>query len=1129
MSVKPAGSLTIGLDIGIASVGWAVLAPDRIVALGVRAFDKAENEKGEPLNLARRMARTARTRLERRALRLKRLRRLLRDAGLAPLADPAAFVTPPRSRHDPPNDPWHLRAQALDRRLAPDEWARVLYHLVKHRGFYAARKSEMAVSANAKDEQRKQKQGLLAGVARTEQLLGAPESRRYRTLGELAAKDETFAQAKRNKAGSYANSFSRLLLRDELHTLFTRQRELGNPHASEALHAQVDELFWHQKPALSGEAMLEMLGRCTFEKDEFRAAKRTWSAERFVWLTRLNNLRILHNGKHRALTEAERQVAVNLPYIQKTQPIKYIHLRKALDKAVGFPDEASFAGLSYRHDAKKDPENEKLGECKGWHELRKAFERAGLDSSWQRVSQDAALLDAIGTALSIYKTDDELRTELSKLGLSDAETETLLPVSFSDFIQLSLKALRSILPHMETGMRYDEACKKAGYQHSQPRGSGVRSLLLPPLFREEVRTVGKSRKIVRVPILVRNPVVARSLNQARKVLNALIREYGSPTAVHIELGRDLSKSFEERREIKKGQDRFKAERDATIELFKETFNGREPNPRNQDLLKFRFYREQESQCPYCQQRLDIERLLEIPPYVEIDHALPYSRSFDDTQNNKVLVHTHENRDKGNRTPFEYLDGAADSARWRNFEAWVRGHKGLRKAKRERLLRRIFDEREAREFAERNLNDTRYATRYFSNFVRQNLRFAEGAGEQPVLTPSGAFTSFLRARWGLLKNREQSDLHHALDAAVVGAASHALIKRVSDFHRRDELVQLPDGKFADRATGEILSAEAVTALGAHFPKPWENFREELLARLSADPKAAIASARFPQYSADDIERLKPIWVSRAPKRRNSGALHQETIRSAKLLDKGLSYISVNLQDLKLSDIDDIVGAYRLDADGNPVLDAEGHPVPDPRNAPLIELLRQRLQAHGGDGKKAFAEPVHKPSAPDKAAPLVRTVKLLSTQKGGVRVRGGIADQASMWRVDVFEKGGRFYLVPIYQSDRRKKAELPRHAAIQGKSRAEWPIIDDSYNFRFSLFLNDPVELVTKDSRYFGYFAGLNVNTASISIASHDRNVHAGRDGTYTSLGVRTSLDFKKYHVDVLGRLYPARTETRRGLA
>ncbi len=628
-------------------------------------------------------------------------------------------------------------------------------------------------------------------------------------------------------------------------------------------------------------------------------------------------------------------------------------------------------------------------------------------------------------------------------------------------------------------------------------------------------------------------MVFRSLNQARKVVNALIREYGSPVAVHIELGRDLSKSFEDRMEIRKGQKLYAEEKQSAVNLFKETFDGREPSSRNQDLLKFRLYREQDCQCAYSQKPLEIERLLEVG-YVEIDHVLPYSRSFDDSQNNKVLVLAKENREKGNRTPFEYLDGASNSERWRRFEAWVRGHKGLRRAKRERLLRKAFDEREAREFAERNLNDTRYATRYFSNFVRQNLRFAEGAGDQPVLTPSGAFTSFLRARWGLIKNREQSDLHHALDAAVVAAASHALVKRVSDFHRRDELVQLPNGTFADRVTGEILSAEATAALGLHFPKPWENFHEELMARLAPDgttyedKNGVRHEYDFANYTQEERAKVKPIWISRAPKRRNGGALHQETIRSAKLLDKGLSYANVKLQDLKLADLDDIVGAYRLDEDGKPVLGADGKPLPDPRNAALIEILRLRLSAHGGDGKKAFADPVYKPSAPGKKAPLVRTVKLLSTQKGGVRVRGGIADQASMWRVDVFEKAGKFYLVPIYQSDRRKGAQLPNRAVTLGKNREEWELIEDDA-FKFSVCLNDPVTLRQRKDAFTGYFAGLDISTAAIHIWAHDRNLTIGKDGLYRSLGVKTAHGFEKYHVDVLGHLYSARLEKRRGLA
>ena len=40
------GAWTLGLDIGIASVGWAAMGDKRLIDLGVRAFDKAETELG---------------------------------------------------------------------------------------------------------------------------------------------------------------------------------------------------------------------------------------------------------------------------------------------------------------------------------------------------------------------------------------------------------------------------------------------------------------------------------------------------------------------------------------------------------------------------------------------------------------------------------------------------------------------------------------------------------------------------------------------------------------------------------------------------------------------------------------------------------------------------------------------------------------------------------------------------------------------------------------------------------------------------------------------------------------------------------------------------------------------------
>jgi CRISPR-associated endonuclease Csn1 len=261
------GPLTIGLDIGIASVGWAVLSPTRIVDLGVRCFDRAENERGEPLNLNRRTLRTARKRIRRRVQRLTKLRRLMRDAGLIATQDVSLLIAEPNEkRGGNQKSPWALRAKALDEKLSPIDWARVLYHLVKRRGFFAARKSETI-------DETKDGGKMTQGIKRTAELLGPPEARTYRTLGEMAWKAEEFLDSKRNKAGEYKKSFARTMLRDELKLLFAQQRLYGNPDASVSFEEQIEQLFWFQRPALDAAAMQNLVGHCTFEKGEFRAAR----------------------------------------------------------------------------------------------------------------------------------------------------------------------------------------------------------------------------------------------------------------------------------------------------------------------------------------------------------------------------------------------------------------------------------------------------------------------------------------------------------------------------------------------------------------------------------------------------------------------------------------------------------------------------------------------------------------------------------------------------------------------------------------------------------------------------------------------------------------------------------------
>jgi CRISPR-associated endonuclease Csn1 len=1109
MADKTLGALTFGFDIGIASVGWCVLGENRIIDLGVRCFDKAETAKeGESLNLARRTARLMRRRLRRRAWRLTKLARLLKREGLI---DDTAVL-----RRSTPISPWRLRLDGLDRKLNAEEWARVIYHLCKHRGFHwISRAEEKKAEGDAKGEGGRVKKGLSDTKRRMEE-------KGYRSAAEMVLAE--FPDAQRNKQGDYGKALSRVLLADELALLFQKQREFGNSKATRAFEAAVlgsdnrkSGLFWEQKPPLAGNDLLKMLGKCTFEKEEFRAPKASFTAERHVWLTRLNNLRIVVDGVTRPLNEEEHRIALPLPYEQASD-FTYKQLHAVLVKKGLLPESFEFTGLHASKD--KDPKAEKIIRLPAWQELRKTLKDHGLETEWQSMAGAATsgrpeLLDQIAYALSVYKDGDELAGVLRRLPLPGGEKmiKALSEISFDKFHALSLKALRKIVPHMEAGMRYDEACAAAGYHHSQLHKVGTgEDKYLPPLYSGRDKD---GRMVFRDDLDVpRNPVVLRALNQARKVMNALIRKYGSPTAVHIEMARDLSRPMDERNKVKKAQEEYRDRNEKDKAAFAEEFK---MAAKSREFEKFQLYREQQGKCAYSLAPLDLHRVLNDIGYAEVDHALPYSRSYDDSKNNKVLALTEENRNKGNRTPYEYLDGVNNSSRWREFVAYVESNKVYRLAKRSRLLRKDFAGKAAEEFRERNLNDTRYICRFFLNYVEQSLKRADDSEAKRCVVLSGQMTAFLRARWGLIKVRSDGDRHHALDAAVVAACSHGMVKRLADYSRTKELAKVHQG-FVDPETGEIPDPAMYQQLHAHFPDPWPRYRDELLARLNIDDAMEMRAKMesLGTYPPEALESLRPVFVSRAPQRRNSGAAHKDTIygQPERLRDQGGVTQKVLLTRLTLNDVDKLIDPHR--------------------NEKLYAAIRARLEAHGGKGDKAFPadNPLRKPDRDgNPTGPIVRTVTMVIDKLSGIPVRGGVAKNDTMIRIDVFrhKKDGKFHLVPVYVHHAVAK-ELPSKAIVAYKDEDDWTQInDENFHFCFALYPNDLTRITLKKEKHLGYYAGCNRATGAVSLWIHDRNERAGKGGFIEGIGVKTAVAVEKFHVDTLGNLYPAPPEIRRGLA
>ena len=1066
----------LGLDIGIASVGWAMVEideeenPIRLIDLGVRVFERAEVPKtGDSLAAVRRLARSVRRLTRRRAHRLLRARRLLKREGVLQAAD----FDENGLIKSLPNTPWQLRAAALDRKLTPLEWSAVLLHLIKHRSYLSQRKNEGETAD-------KELGALLKGVADNAHALQTGD---FRTPAELALnKFEKESGHIRNQRGDYSHTFSRKDLQAELVLLFEKQKEFGNPHISDGLKEGIETLLMTQRDSIPDEsAILRMQGKCTFEKNKSRAAKHSWSAERFIWLSKLANLRITDEFGTRKLTEIERQILIDLPYKLKT--VNYQQVRNALTT---LSPNALFNIRYHQKDKKgeikssdKIEKDTKFMEMKFWHKIKETLEGNGRKTEWQSLSSNHNLLDEIGTVFTICKNDERRKALLSGKIKEDQDILDILcnHVDFTCTVNLSLEALKNILPFMEQGDDYDTAWRKV-----YPPQSTKKESVLPPIPADKIR----------------NPVVLRALSQARKVINGVVRRYAPPARIHIETAREVGKSFKDRKEIEKRQEENRKDREKAAAKFREYFPNFVGEPKSKDILKLRLYEQQHGKCLYSGKEINLGRLNE-KGYVEIDHALPFSRTWDDSFNNKVLVLGSENQNKGNQTPYEYFNGKDSSREWQEFKARVETSRFPR-SKKQRILLQKFDEDG---FKERNLNDTRYVNRFLCQFVADHMLLT-GKGKRRVFASNGQITNLLRGFWGLRKVRAENDRHHALDAVVVACSTVAMQQKITRFVRYKEMNAF-DGKTIDKETGEVLHQKT------HFPQPWEFFAQEVMIRVFGKPdgKSEFEEADTPEKLRTLLteklssrpeavhEYVTPLFVSRAPNRKMSGA-HKDTLRSAKRFVKHNEKISVKrvwLTDIKLVDLENMVN-YK-----------------NGREIELYDALKARLEKYGGNAKQAF-DPKDNPFY-KKGGQLVKAVRVEKTQESGVLLNKKhaytIADNGDMVRVDVFckvDKKGKnqYFIVPIYAWQVAENI-LPD---IDCKGYR----IDDSYTFCFSLHKYDLIAF-QKDEKSkveFAYYINCDSSNGRFYLAWHDK----GSKEQQFRISTQNLVLMQKYQIDELGK-------------
>ncbi|MDE1549162.1 type II CRISPR RNA-guided endonuclease Cas9 [Jeotgalibaca caeni] len=1092
----------IGLDVGIASVGYSILRTDtegnpcRIEFLNSVIFDRAEQPKtGASLAAPRREKRGMRRRNRRKQFRKYRTKRLFLESGLLTEEEMKQSFTAVGER-----SVYQLRTEALDQLLSNQELFRILYFFAGHRGFKSNRKSELTDKDNGP---------VITAIKEIKQVL---EEKNYRTVGEYFYKDEKYSDHIRNKEYEYLGTAERSLLVDEIRLILEKQQEFGNTALNDSFIRRFigDEnepgIFNQQRDfdegpgpesPFAGDQIEKMVGNCTFEPEEKRAPKASYTFQYFDLLSKVNNLRVqeMMGAEYKPLNHEDRLLVIQKAFDK--EKVTYKDIKKMLQ----LNEYARFNLLNYGSvkDAAKT-EDANFIHLKPYHDLKKAIGKedfANLTTSER---------DEIADILTKYSSDKKRIEKFhERTNLSDAQIDKLLPLTFNKFGNLSFKAMKNIINFLELGEVYSDAATSAGYNFRNNR--------IDWDYIEEN---------------VMNPVVKRAVSKTIKVVDQIIRKYGEPDAISIELARELGRSFDDRRKIKKIQDDNKA-RNAKIaaQLSELGFpvNG-------ENITRLKLWREQGNLDLYTGIAIPLEEVFTYK--YDVDHIVPYSKCFDDTFTNKVLTSAKCNREKGNRLPMEYLGN--DVLRVSALESIASTI--LNRKKRERLLKRKISKEDVSDWKQRNLQDTQYISKLLRSYFEQNITFSENLDrKQRVFVGNGVITSRLRARWGLNKVRDDGDKHHALDATVVACVTPALTRMLTLYSRRQEVKDNPElwkayneEEDPDFEKLSVVKRQQYEKLfSKYFPQPWPGFSKELVVRLSDNPKELIKAQGYEEvrkiYSPEEIEALKPIFVVRMPRRKVSGAAHLETIRGAKLLHEGKTLSRVSLDKLKLDKNGEIVS-------GN----AQFYKTADNGWKIVYEALHAELVKHGGDGAKAFpnGDFSYEHNGNEHT---VRKVKMVqkSTLQAVLDKGNSAADNGSMVRIDVFKTPKKYVFVPIYVKD-TVEAELPKKAVVALKPYSEWMETREE-EFLFSLYPRDMVHIQTKSGikpifsngrkpephetvyDFIGYFYGADIFTGSIQVVAHD-NSYRGR-----GIGIANLLNLEKYSVDYFGDYHKV-TEKKR---
>ena len=1200
----------LGLDIGISSVGWGLLEldannnPYKIIDVGSRIFTPGEVEKtGDSRAKERREKRGARRISRRREFRLDRVRNLLYENGYLKGNINSNIVSVKNEElsiifdnminnyyKEKNSNPYILKVEALDRKLTNDELSIILVHYAKKRG-YKSNREEASDNDSGK---------VLSAIKENEKIM---KENNYRTISEMYIKDEKFKNKIKNSPGDYKISVTNEMYLKEINMVLDSQIRfelIDKDFKNKYLEIYNSRRSYAKGPGgnspYGGDLIEKMTGKCNFDGNP-RAPKRAFSSEIYMALTKLVNLKYkVNDGEYIKLSEKEIKNIIEKAKDKKI--ITYKDLAKELDGNIEFKD-LSLSKKEYGkviEELKKklninkeesinisslnsnDRElfntlyNEKLLsktliELKGYHTLKDSLTKGYSKEIWEEYKNNIDFLDEIALYCTNYKVNEDILNKIKESKnidniFEDIHFVELLP-NFKDHLMLSTDLIKKLIPLMLEGNTYDTAMKLLGYDHANLFSKTEKKDLLVPIYVDDTIT---------------NQRVIRSLTQTRKVINSIIKKYGTPKIINIETARELAKSRKERNDITKNNLEKQAENEKIKNYLVELGLFPDINKiSSNDLLKYKLWKEQNEFCGYSMKKISIEDLFG-NNIVQIDHILPYSRTYNDNYLNKTLVYTKENQEKGNRTPYEWF---GKTQKWDEYEAYINNLAISQKKKDNYLLKKLDFDTE-REMRDQNLNDTKYISKELSSLIKAYLNV-----EKVNMYP-GAITSKLRARWGLNRlthsyisktyrlpedmkkdiNKDRDNhLHHAMDALVIASITQSLQQKITLYEKFSryidgltkktiENLNIENGKeilgeYYDDTTGEIKDINIIEYIKKQleeehiyynkhnisrldFPLPYETFDKEAKLRVYEQDLNTLKwnLKSYSTYTKQDLEKIHTLVPSIA-KTKVSGKMHEETYYGIKEIGKDedkkiYKTLRTPIEKVKRKDLDNIPDRLGGSKD---VYESLVEWFGD------YEVGEEVLKANGNKYPVSKSDKEHKE---------IKKLKLYSEYKNtGHMINKSNVEKGGIYKIDVFksknEEDDKLYFA-AYDILEIKKINTLREKNMvddnfnikldygQGKNNKIMSYTDmiNNYDLYITLNKNDLIKITTKDGKEsIAYVVGCTSGMLEVKSKLGDgydiivndyneNNIFSKQRDRYT-ITISTIKEIEKLSISVLGEI------------